>query len=233
MQIAFTIVDCFGIHPNLKTPRQWDSSCEAHPLSAPSLLPMMTARRLSSGCRYAVECAMQLSKAQTFDAVVFASRHAEMPRGEKILVNIAKDCDPSPTDFTMSVHNAAAGVFTIQNKLHIPASSVAAGPNTWEAALFEATNFLANGKSRVLIVDYENALPPLLGSRLPPQAQTYAFAMLIKAGEGCSGTSEPIAEQEPSEPDVVQFFRNYLSGCATFSVTSGNRCWHWKCSHDE
>lgn len=194
----------------------------------PKRLPMMLSRRMSLGSRFAVECALELLERHAVDAIVNASRHAETPRGEKSLCSIAQRISPSPTDFTMSVHNAAAGILTIHKKLTVPVTSVAAEANTFETALFEAASFLCDGKESVLLLDYENTLPPILGSRLPAVRETFAVAMLLQKGSSLEATATNIEDTEPETPDVLQFIEGLASKASNFTVRSGQRLWTWR-----
>ena len=113
------------------------------PLAFTKRLPMMKARRMSPGARLACEAALALEGAGEAKAWIFSSRHGETVRGVKILDAISAGEPPSPTDFMMSVHNAAAGMFTIEGRVHAPASSVAAGAESFHMALVEAAGMLA------------------------------------------------------------------------------------------
>lgn len=77
-------------------------------------LPMMTARRLNSGSRMAVNNGLALLRRQPeIEAIVFTSRHGELERNLRILLALSKQESLSPTDFAMSVHNSAVGSLTI------------------------------------------------------------------------------------------------------------------------
>ena len=67
-----------------------------------------------------------LARHQT-DSAVFVSRHGELARSMTLLQALADGQALSPTDFSMSVHNTAAGLCSIQGKAAIPMTSLAAG----------------------------------------------------------------------------------------------------------
>lgn len=230
MELSFRLLDWFAlVRPEGSTAPQVLSPLSAkEPVAIPKRLPMMLSRRMSLGSRYAVECALALLEHHNVDAIVNASRHAETPRGEKSLIAIAKNESPSPTDFTMSVHNAASGILTIHKKLTVPVTSVAAGANTLEAAFFEAVNFLNDGKETVLLLSYENLLPEILGERLPRVKETFAVALLLQKGNELKGTSETIEEFEPETPDMLQWIEGVASDSSLFTVRSGTRLWTWR-----
>ena len=87
MTFAFNIVDWQAFAPGVSDTKQWQRwSQHLHaidPTAAPaklSELPMMTARRLSSGSRLAVECGLAMLRRHEIDAVLYTSRHGELER---------------------------------------------------------------------------------------------------------------------------------------------------------
>lgn len=95
-------------------------------------LPMMTARRLNSGSKLAVDCGLAMLRKHAIDAVVYTSRHGELERNYRILHALATDQAVSPTDFAMSVHNSAVGNLTIAARQPIVSSSISAGQDTFQ-----------------------------------------------------------------------------------------------------
>lgn len=193
-------------------------------------LPMMVARRLSLGCRLAVEAALSLSELSVPDAIVFSSRHAELARGEKILDALSSDKAISPTDFMMSVHNAACATFSIAEHLEVPVTSVAAGGDSFHAGVIDALAMLADGKESVLLVDFDSSLPEKLGGAFSekPADIPYAVALLLEKGDDWS-VSYTAAEtvEEPVIPSTLQWLRLYLRDGEDFVTQGGSSmiCW--------
>lgn len=113
MTFSFNIVDWQAFAPGVSGPEQWQRwSQHLHaidPAAAPpklSELPMMTARRLSSGSKLAVECGLAMLRRHEIDAVLYTSRHGELERNYRILHALAMAQAISPTDFALSVHNS-------------------------------------------------------------------------------------------------------------------------------
>lgn len=159
--------------PSLPQPAKWTPSVKR--------VPMMTARRMSEGMRWANEVALALSETTRPDALIFSSRHGELARGEKVMRQILTSEPVSPTDFMVSVHNAAVGMFGIDGKLPVPASSVAAGADSLCAGLTEAYLALCSGAQRVLLVDFESTPPERLGAAFDaamPRA-SYAVGLML------------------------------------------------------
>lgn len=237
MKFALNITDWLARAPGLSETTQWqqwslDSGAIDPALAQAKLaaLPMMTARRLSSGSRLAVECGMTLMRQHTVDAVVFSSRHGELERNYRILQALAADQDISPTDFAMSVHNSAVGNLTIAMQQSIASSSVSAGLDTFQQGLCEAICFLQAGYKRILMVDFDGTLPAFYHPGLHPDMPTwaYAVALIIEAGDTLQCVSESaIWNGEPHLPQSMQFLQHYLLNESEFSIAGERLNWRW------
>jgi hypothetical protein len=148
-----------------------------HPVATP-LIPMMLARRMGKGSRFATQTALSLLQRHSVDALVHSSRHGELERTSQILNSIETGGDVSPTDFAMSVHNAASGQLTISARLKVPSVSVAAGPESFQQSLHEVLAFLSSGKRSVLHVDFEPVIPEFYQDHVPRGIPPYAAAFL-------------------------------------------------------
>lgn len=131
----------------------------------PVKIPLMTARRLSKGSKLALDVGNTFLQ-DNIDALVFSSRHGELSRSFNILKAMHDGTDISPTDFSMSVHNACASQYLITNKIKLPYSSIAASENTFLQGLYETLNFLCFGFKRVLYIDFDSKLPIFYKERL-------------------------------------------------------------------
>lgn len=145
---AAELLDGSGINPENKPPKL-------------TTAPMMLARRLAPGTRQAVDLGAELLKTLPIDACVFSSRYGETLHSAHMLEAIAAGEAVSPTDFAVSVHNAAAANATIVTKQMVPCSSVSAGENSFPAALIEAVTMLHSGCQKVAVVDFDNKMPEL------------------------------------------------------------------------
>ncbi len=102
MKFALNIVDWQGRAPGMSEATQWQQwSRHPHAFdpSAPQAklteLPMMTARRLSSGSKLAVECGLAMLRRHQIDAILYTSRHGELERNYRIL-HARRRSRPSP-----------------------------------------------------------------------------------------------------------------------------------------
>ncbi|MCF6687234.1 beta-ketoacyl synthase chain length factor [Raoultella terrigena] len=237
MKFALNIIDWQGRAPGLSETTQWQQWSRlshaidpAAPQAKLSELPMMTARRLSSGSRLAVECGLAMLRRHRIDAVLYTSRHGELERNYRILHALATEQALSPTDFALSVHNSAVGNLTIAAQRPIVSSSLSAGRDTFQQGLCEAMCLLQAGYQRVLMVDFDGHLPEFYHPYLPPAMPTwpYALALVIEAGEEwrCS-TQRAAPGEETALPQSLQFLRHYLQESQAFTLAGERLQWQW------
>ena len=151
----------------------------------PVNIPMMTARRLSMGCRMAVDIGIELLKShEDIDAVIYSSATGEEEHNYKVLESAAKGIDCSPTDFSMSVHNTGVGNFTILSKKKIPSSSVSAGIDSFMMALTDAYVMLSSGYKKILVVDYNVSIPPFFKNYLKKDFPDYPYSVGLVVSKG-------------------------------------------------
>lgn len=124
-------------------------------------IPAMQRRRLSGIAKLALNSAIQSLNAESVDYIVWASQYGDEHKTLKILADVLQDQTPSPTQFSTSVHNAIAGLYSILCKDATPSTSLAA---SWSEALIEAYAWLKTTgypNARVLVVYYDEALPAI------------------------------------------------------------------------
>ena len=124
-------------------------------------IPAMQRRRLSGIAKLALNSAIQSLNAESVDYIVWASQYGDEHKTLKILADVLQDQTPSPTQFSTSVHNAIAGLYSILCQDATPSTSLAA---SWSEALIEAYAWLKTTpkpNARVLVVYYDEALPEI------------------------------------------------------------------------
>lgn len=193
-----------------------------------SHIPMMSARRMSTGSRLAVAAGLSLLEETTADMAIFTSRHGELERTYKILQCLHSQQNISPTDFAMSVHNTASGWLTIAGNIAMPVASLAAGVDSFQQGIIEAMGMLASGAERVLLVDFDGIMPDFYHSQTSPIGLPYALALLLTAGDDlqCERISS-IDSYESGLPQGLSFLRNWLSKKASFVVPGQPNNWQW------
>ncbi|MGL5334587.1 MAG: beta-ketoacyl synthase chain length factor [Enterovibrio sp.] len=237
MKFTLNLIDWKALAPGLSEPLQWQNWSKQPFAIDPNAaqaklteLPMMTARRLSSGSKLAVECGLAMLRQHAIDAILYTSRHGELERNFRILKALATQQALSPTDFAMSVHNSAVGNLTIVAKHPAVYSSLSAGQDTFQQGLCEIICLLQAGYQRVLMVDFDGVLPDFYHPSLPVQMPkwAYAIALVFEAGNALECRSERTDENtEAALPQSLQFLQHVLNDSPMFSILGDNLLWRW------
>lgn len=182
--------------------------------------------------RVAFDCTEEAERGSL--RTVFASRHGAIHVAVKILESIARGEAVSPLQFSHSVHNAQAGLFSIASANREASSSIAASADTFGHGFLESALHLARApQTPVLLVIGDEPLPESLAHLVEEPAAAYAVALLLaRRGEGTrlefgmEATRAP--RKDPGWPDAVEFVRFLASGAPQLSIESGRRRWCWR-----
>ncbi|MFV0454001.1 MAG: beta-ketoacyl synthase chain length factor [Pseudomonas sp.] len=195
-----------------------------------SFLPAMQRRRLSRLARMAFAVAMPLTEGQPPMPLVYASRHGETPRTFAILSNLARQEALSPTQFSLSVHNAVIGLWSILQNDGSEMTALAAEGDGLEHAVMEAALLLAEGAPAVLLVIAEDQPPSVYQPWIGDVSFPYAVALLLKPG--CSWQLHLDAiedETAPSEwPHALELVRALLTDRSCWQHQWKRRRWNWQ-----
>ena len=159
---------------------------------APAILPPTERRRAGPVVRLALAVAQEAAASSGLPPgdlrSVFGSSNgdgmvvggildamARGPAGERVV---------SPTQFHNSVHNAAAGYWSIANGSRQPATCLGAHDCTWAASLLKAMVEVAAERQPVLLCCYDHPLPPPLDVLRPTVAAFGAGLVLAPDGAG-------------------------------------------------
>jgi hypothetical protein len=85
---------------------------------------------------------------------VFCSRHGEFERTLNILKALAADEELSPAEFSLSVHNALAGLLSIARHNAAGHTTIAAGEDTFRSGLIEAAACLMERPGDPILLVY-------------------------------------------------------------------------------
>jgi hypothetical protein len=224
------------------------------PLAA---MPAMLRRRASLPGKMALNAAysaISTAPDKTDIPVVFCSRHGECGRSAELLIDLAQNLPLSPTAFSLSVHNATGGLFSIARHDHANSLALAAGHSTIEHAAIEACSLLADGASAVLLVASDGPLPEAFGKFTDCNEQPFGWAWLVQAAKTTTPTntislrwtmtapaernddgrdSAEVQEiaKPMAEPGGLQVMRFFLRGDPGLQRTADNRRWIWS-RHD-
>ncbi|PTU31388.1 beta-ketoacyl synthase chain length factor [Stenotrophobium rhamnosiphilum] len=137
----------------------------------PNLLPPNERRRATPAVRLAFRVAEEAVAGSSLTADhlagVFATAEADTSVLHRICSALAEDSRAvSPTDFHNSVHNAAAGYWSIAAAAKLPSVTLTAHDATFMAGLIEAYGLVHGDGYSVLLTAYDLRPPePLFGGR--------------------------------------------------------------------
>jgi hypothetical protein len=194
----------------------------------PALLGRRASRSDRAGLRAALDCSEGLGPVAT----VFASRHGEVHRSVELLTALARDEPLSPMAFSLSVHNAAAGLFSIGREDRSASSSVAAGRDSLPMAMLEACGVLAEGAPRVLVVAHDEPVPALFEPYLDESAPHAGAAFLLEPAGEKPFFLDHLAAEPPVNAEqghLLAVLRFLLDEERTqLQINHGRRSWRWR-----
>lgn len=149
------------------------------------ILPSVERRRASLTIKLAIDVAQEAVKHSGMHpedlALVFASSNGDTNTIHHICEALATpERFVSPTRFHNSVHNAAAGYWSIASGSMQPSSSLCAGDDSFSAGLTEAATQCLVDNLPVLLVAYDTPFPDPLSDSTPCH-QLFGVAMVLDA----------------------------------------------------
>jgi hypothetical protein len=174
------------------------------------------------------ECAEGLP-AQPGLRVVLASQYGELSYALSMLRALAAAEPVSPTTFSLSVHNAPAGILSILREDRAPSTAVAAGDETLGQGLVEASCQLEEGGSPVLFLYGDAPLPSEYRAFAERPDPERALAVLLEPGAARTALLEaaPAASDAPSPEQQADAFFRHLTDGRPQRWTGGQRRWSW------
>ena len=186
-------------------------------------IPPLLRRRFGMPGKYAMAAAMPLVEGIDEIPSIFASRHGDTPLSLELLQGIARGEPMSPTSFSLAVHNAVSGLFSIVRKDPSAVTAIAAMQGLVLQTLFEAIGQLQTVE-RLLCVIYDIPLPDFYQQCRFDAAEPFPHAIALvlgnQVGDACrleSGGRASNANPGPLDPfqhESLGLLR-LLSGIAT------------------
>lgn len=241
-EVSFSIAGHAAWAPGVDSPDAWASWAEApHAFkdeAEPAVrdMPPMLRRRAGFLGKMALEVAYRCLAGRTNVPTVFCSRHGEVARSVELLTDLSQGVALSPTNFGLAVHNASAGLFSIARADKANHLALAAGSSSIEHAVIEACSLLADGEPEVLLVAYDNSLPPIFEGFEDYDEQPYAWAwLLVPAGDSplrlsWDAVAEPADRQEARRDAMapgLAILQFHLRQDRTLERLSEGRRWRW------
>lgn len=197
-------------------------------------VPTLLRRRVSAIGQSALRAAFQ-TRGPAAPRFVFCSRHGEFDRTHSLLQSIARNEPVSPADFSLSVHNALAGLLSIALRNASGHTAIAAGEDSLGYGLLEAATCLTESPGeKVLVVYFDAPLPDIYADVVDDAPASLALALLLAPGAGRAGdvvmSYEPGRGMEKSAcPDryageIVAFLGG---GSDALRIAGRQMTWRW------
>ncbi|MCW2268620.1 hypothetical protein D3C77_503610 [compost metagenome] len=234
--ITFDISQWRAWAPGLQTTADWQHWSQASQPFAPtdqapdvSFLPAMQRRRLSRLARMAFAVGWPLAEGLEDLPLVFVCRHGETPRTFALLSDLAREQPLSPTQFSLSVHNAVIGLWSIMRDSSAEMTALAGAGDGFEQGVLEAAGLLHDGAPAVLLIVVEELPPQAYRDWVDDVPFDYALALLLTPGDTWTLAQQSSTTSHPdNEPHALCWLRNLLTGQVTFTHTGKRRSWTWR-----
>lgn len=240
MSFDFVIRDWAAWAPGLSGPddwRQWVSGAKAlgdELPPAPATVPKALQRRLGPLARAVLHTVGQCISPNQALPAIFSSAHGEIGKCLQMLETLQANEELSPTAFSLSVHNAIGGLFSMAygNRMEITALAPAAGGIG--PGFIEALGMLNEGHPEVLVVFYDEILPEFFPTAPFAMSASFPCALALRLAKqgaeavlrfGLSSSVDQSGEQPLQLPAFIQFL---LSGQTTLRLANQDRGWQWQ-----
>jgi len=199
-----------------------------------SFIPKMLKRRLSPLAKTVFCAAGPCLEEGTNISTVFSSTHGELAKSFAMMEMIEAGEEISPTAFSLSVHNAIAGLFAMAYKNKIQTTVLAPGEEGIAPAFIEALGLLEEGEKEVLIVLYDEPLVefyPATPYKLSSDSCCAIALRISKVGLGttinfsCQKQTGDDGEQPFQVPLLVKFLSEQHNNLL---VHTPRHSWSWE-----
>ena len=197
-------------------------------------LPTMLRRRISVIGQMAFRASYALS-GDRMARFIFCTRHGEFQRTLRILKSIVAEEPISPAEFSLSVHNALAGLLSIAWNNTAGHTTISAGADSFGSAMLDAVACLkSRPNEQVLVVYFDDLLPEPYDKFADDDETCVALAMLLSSphedGEDLTLALEPRDRDMMSlsaSGQALDFLRFILSGEPERRSMGERLQWRW------
>jgi Beta-ketoacyl synthase, N-terminal domain len=200
-------------------------------------IPPMQRRRFSRVSRMALHVALDALPPEGSREIstVFASRHGEATASIALLQDIAKSLPLSPTTFSHSVHNTAAGLFSIATASARASSSIAAVHDTLGCGLVEALGSCERQRRPTLLVIADEPTVEIFSAFADEIPAAFALALLVEDESTGGGErfgfelADPTPHTiEPALPHALSFLAWMLGSSDALVLPGDRRDWKFQ-----
>ncbi len=231
--LTFNVESWVAIAPGLAKEEDWKSwLLNRYPIAQSfekdslKQMPPLLRRRLNTLGKSAVEAVLALGvEEEECIPSVFSSRHGDTGLTLSLLEEMGRDEPMSPKGFSLAVHNAVAGLYTIFCKNTSNVTAISAVDDLVVNSLIESVGQLQTAE-RVLCVIYDMPLPELYRPYSSGPSFPYAIAVVLSRSQGESYLfeqvhSKPTGMESNSEVDSLDFL-SLLTGVTSEMVSKSN-----------
>ena len=198
-------------------------------------IPPIKRRRLSGLSKLAMHtslnCIEQAAASSANCLTVFASQHGELNRTVSIVDSMYQEHEVSPKDFSLSVHNASLGLYSIFTKNKQPGTSIAAGSNSFGYALIESYNLLQRfPQKQVLLTCFDLQVSRPLSQLQKKLYPSYSLSLLLthqsSEHQGFNLSFEPLSTlQTPDLPMALTFYDFLHKKTSSETINTDDTSW--------
>lgn len=168
-----------------------------------SFIPPMVRRRMTNLEKIAVGLAGKIAPESQNYTTIFASKYGEWNQTVQLIKQFFDDGEMSPAGFSNSVHNAAAGLFSLLTKNTNSYTAIAGGDDTLEMAMLKALT----EKTDTMVVFVGEHNPEIYAPRLNAPHNAFGLAFLVKkAGKHRVKITPGATSAEPLTLDTMADF---------------------------
>lgn len=204
-------------------------------------IPAMLRRRLGSLGKAAIASGEELiANIDESIPTVFCSQHGDLKRTLGLLDSLSKQEPLSPTQFSLSVHNAIAGIYSIARKDHSATTALSCMQDDVSTALLETQLILEEQQSQyALCIVHDEPVPARYSTSAQPK-RAYAVSFLLCArpsstaqqlhlsigSKACVVRHESLPKLQPSALTLIDF----LNGAdkKELQLDTASHLWYWQ-----
>lgn len=211
-----------------------DRLLEPGNIAVPERVPKMLQRRLTPLARAVFNVAGLCIESTETRPVVFSSAHGEICKSLAMLKTIQAGEELSPTAFSLSVHNAIAGLFSIAYSNSQEITVIAPGQEGIAPAFIEALGMLHEGADEVLMILYDEPIAdfyPTAPFKLNTAFPCVLALRIALSGDGlslqfCRSTLPRDDGEHPIQ--LPAFLRFLLAEERSLSLGNRGHNWTWR-----
>jgi hypothetical protein len=247
--LSVQVIDWAARAPGRQSKAEWHAWAGASapteraaelPLDMPPLdMPMMLRRRAGQMGQQALAAAYAVgAPARPGLRYIFSSRHGDFRRTAGLLRALAMQEPLSPAEFSVSVHNALAGLLSIATKATAGHTAIAAGPDSFACGMIEAAAALVEAPADpVLLIYVDEPLPAPYDELAVADGEAIAMALLMGATAAPPGARQHAIEMtatrhsgqaNPASGVAFDFLRFLVTGAATTRSCGERIAMEWR-----